>query len=113
VPCWTIFTIQPDRVTTPIANGVVELLMMLKKLLQKNYRLLKSCLQQLYLNKMMTQLLHLVFMFTPAAMLQMNFRMGQIHLPIGRIHLPIGRIHLPMGRIHLPKGQIQLPKPVF
>jgi len=53
--------------TTPIANGVVKLLMLLKKLLQKNYRLLKSCLQQLYLNKMMTQLLHLVFVFTPAA----------------------------------------------
>ena len=51
----------------PIANGVVELLMLLKKLLQKNYRLLKSCLQQLYLNKMMTQLLHLVFVFIPAA----------------------------------------------
>ena len=50
-----------------MANGVVELLMLLKKLLQKNYRLLKSCLQQLYLNKMMTQLLHLVFVFTPAA----------------------------------------------
>ena len=49
-----------------MANGVVELLMLLKKLLQKNYCLLKSCLQQLYLNKMMTQLLHLVFMFTPA-----------------------------------------------
>ena len=53
--------------TTPMANGIVELLMLLKKLLQKNYRLLKSCLQQLYLNKMMTQLLHLVFVFTPAA----------------------------------------------
>jgi len=51
----------------PIANGVVELLMLLKKLLQKNYRLLKSCLQQLYLNKMMTQLPHLVVVFTPAA----------------------------------------------
>ena len=50
-----------------MANGVVELLMLLKKLLQKNYHLLKSCLQQLYLNKMMTQLLHLVFVFTPAA----------------------------------------------
>ena len=50
-----------------MANGVVELLMLLKKLLQKNYRLLKSCLQQLYLNKIITQLLHLVFMFTPAA----------------------------------------------
>ena len=50
-----------------MANGIVELLMLLKKLLQKNYRLHKSCLQQLYLNKMMTQLLHLVFIFTPAA----------------------------------------------
>jgi len=52
--------------TTPIANGIVQLLMLLK-LLQKNYRLLKSCLQQLYLNKIITQLLHLVFVFTPAA----------------------------------------------
>ena len=50
-----------------MANGIVELLMLLKKLLQKNYHLRKSCLQQLYLNKMMTQLLHLVFVFTPAA----------------------------------------------
>jgi len=40
--------------------------MLLKKLLQKNYRLLKSCLQQLYLKKMMALLLHLVFVFTPA-----------------------------------------------
>ena len=47
-----------------MANGVAELL---KKLLQKNYHLCKSCLQQLYLNKMITQLLHLVFVFTPAA----------------------------------------------
>ena len=53
----------------PIANGIVELLMLLKKLLQKNYCLLKSCLQQLYL---MTQLLHLVFVFTPAANLVMD-----------------------------------------
>ena len=51
----------------PIINGVVQLLMLLKKLLQKNYRFLKSCLQQLYLNKIITQLLHLVFVFTPAA----------------------------------------------
>ena len=51
----------------PIANGVVQLLMLLKKLLQKNYRLLKSCLQQLYLNKIITHLLHLVFVFTPGA----------------------------------------------
>ena len=50
-----------------MANGIVELLMLLKKLLQKNYHLLKSCLQQLYLNKIITQLLHLVFVFTPAA----------------------------------------------
>ena len=55
-----------------MANGVVELLMLLKKLLQKNYRLRKSCLQQLYLNKMMAQLLHLVFVFTPAANLVMD-----------------------------------------
>jgi len=41
--------------------------MLLKKLLQKNYRFLKSCLHQLYLNKIITQLLHLVFVFTPAA----------------------------------------------
>ena len=48
--------------------------MLLKKLLQKNHCLLKSCLQQLYLNKIMTQLLHLVFVFTPAANLVMyNF----------------------------------------
>jgi len=46
----------------PIANGVIQLLMLLKKLLQKSYRLLKSCLHQLYLNKIITQLL-----FTPAA----------------------------------------------
>jgi len=50
-----------------MAYGVVELLVLLKKLLQKNYRLRKSCLQLLYLNKMMTQLLHLFFVFTPAA----------------------------------------------
>ena len=46
-----------------MANDIV----LLKKLSQKNYHLLKSCLQQFYLNKMMTQLLHLVFVFTPAA----------------------------------------------
>ena len=46
--------------TTPIS----QLLMLLKKLLQKNYCLLKSCLPQLYLNKIITQLL---FVFTPAA----------------------------------------------
>ena len=46
--------------------------MLLKKLLRKNYCLLKSCLQQLYLNKMMTQLLHLVFVFTQAANLVMD-----------------------------------------
>ena len=46
--------------------------MLLKKLLQKNYRLLKSCLQQLSLNKIITQLLHLVFVFTPAANLVMD-----------------------------------------
>jgi len=46
--------------------------MLLKKLLQKNYPLLKSCLQQLYLNKMMIQLLHLLFVFTPAANLVMD-----------------------------------------
>ena len=50
-----------------MANGIVELLMLLKKLLRKNYRLRKSCLQQLYLNKMMTQLLHLVFVSSPVA----------------------------------------------
>ena len=58
----------------PIANGIAQLLILLKKLLQKNYRLLKSCLQQLYLNKIMTQLLHLVFVLTLAAYLvMMNF----------------------------------------
>ena len=41
--------------------------MLLKKLLQKNYHFMKSCLHQLYLNKIITQLLHLVFVFTPAA----------------------------------------------
>ena len=41
--------------------------MLLKKLLQKNYCLLKSCLHWLYLDKIMTQLLNLVFVFTPAA----------------------------------------------
>ena len=41
--------------------------MLLKKLLQKNHCLPKSCLQQLYLSKIMIQLLHLVFVFTPAA----------------------------------------------
>jgi len=46
--------------------------MLLKKLLQKNYRLLKSWLQTLYLNKIMTQLLHLVFVLTPAANLVME-----------------------------------------
>jgi len=51
----------------PIANGVVQLLMLLEKLLQKNHCFLKSCLHQLYLNKVITQLLHLVFVFTPAA----------------------------------------------
>ena len=34
---------------------------------EEELSLLSSCLQQLYLDKMMTQLLHLVFMSTPAA----------------------------------------------
>ena len=41
--------------------------MLLKKLKQKNYCLIKSCLLQLYLNKVLLQLLHLVFMFAAAA----------------------------------------------
>ena len=41
----------------PIANGIVQLQMLLKKLLRKNYCLLQSVLQQLYLDKIIAQLL--------------------------------------------------------
>ena len=47
-----------------IDNGEVPLL---NKLKQKNPPLIKSCLQQLYLNKSMKQLLHLFCVFTSAA----------------------------------------------
>ena len=46
--------------------------MLLKKLKQKNYYLIKSCLLQFYLNKDLLQLLHLVFMFAAAANLVMD-----------------------------------------
>jgi len=66
---------MPDKkhyhMTTAIVNGV-GLLMLLKKLLQKNYRLLKSFLQPLYLKKIMTELPHLVFVLAPAANLVMD-----------------------------------------
>ena len=99
----------------PIANGVVQLLMLLKKLLQKNYRLLKSCLQQLYLNKIITQLLHLVFVFTPAA--NLDSKAKAMNSIANRTNSFANRTksiaNLPTGRSQLPKGQIQLPKPAL
>jgi len=54
-------------VTTPITNGVEQLWM-----LQKNYYLTKNCLHQLYLDKIIRQLLYLVFVFTPAGQFKAN-----------------------------------------
>ena len=46
--------------------------MLQKKLLQKNYYLIKNCLHQLYLDKIIRQLLNLVFVFTPAGQSKAN-----------------------------------------
>ena len=62
--------------TTLIANGLVQLRMLMKKLWRKNYCLLKSCLQQLYFDKIMKQLLnHILFscLLHLSVLLQTNF----------------------------------------